>query len=83
MDIHTKIMNKLAIMSNILKNVFFVAAILNFKMADIGTIEKNGTKANFVPLTIMIKKNLGSKNVAEFLAKYITAYTNILLREVV
>ena len=72
---HTKIMNKLAIMSNILRNVFFVAAILNFKMADIGTIEKNGTKANFVPWTIMIKKNLGSKNVAEFLAKYITAYT--------
>ena len=52
-----------------------MAAILNFKMADIGTIEKNGTKANFVPWTIMIKKNLGSKNVAEFLAKYITAYT--------
>ena len=72
---HTKTMNKLAIMSNILRNVFFVAAILNFKMADIGTIEKNGTKANFVPWTIMIKKNLGSKNVAEFLAKYITAYT--------
>ena len=72
---HTKAMNKLAIMSNILRNVFFVAAILNFKMADIGTIEKNGTKANFVPWTIMIKKNLGSKNVAEFLAKYITAYT--------
>ena len=64
-------------MSNILRNVFFVAAILNFKMADIGTIEKNGTKANFVPWTIMIKKNLGSKNVAEFLAKYITAYTTM------
>ena len=43
-------------MSNILRNVFFGAAILNFKMADIGTIEKNGTKANFVPWTIMIKK---------------------------
>ena len=51
---HTKIMNKLAIMSNILRNVFFVAAILNFKMADIGTIEKNGSNANFVPWTIMI-----------------------------
>ena len=54
-------------MSNILRNVFFfVAAILNFKMVDIGTIEKNG---KIVPWTIMIKKNLGSKNVAEFLAK--------------
>ena len=60
-DIHTKIMNKLAIMSNVLRNVFFVAAILNFKMADIGTIEKNGTKANFVPWTIMIKKTLVPK----------------------
>ena len=30
----------------------------------------------------MIKKNLGSKNVAEFLAKYITAYTKVSADEV-
>ena len=52
-----------------------MAAILNFKMAAIGPIEKNGTKANFDPWTIMMKKNLGSKNVARFSAKYTTAYT--------
>ena len=62
-------------MSNIIRKVFFEAAILKFKLADIGTIAKNGTKANFVPWTIMILKNLGSKNVAILLAKYTTAYT--------
>ena len=52
-----------------------MAAILNFKIADIGTIEKNGTKSILFLELEGLKKNLGSKNVAEFLTKYMTAYT--------
>ena len=37
-------MNILVVMCNILIKVFFVAANLNLKMADIGTIEKHGTR---------------------------------------
>ena len=39
-----------------------MAVILKSKMA---AIQKNGTKANFVPWVIWTKQNFGSKNVAE------------------
>ena len=80
----------MGVTSNILRKVFFVAGILNFKMADshffqwflIETIEKNVTRANFVPRTTMIKNNLNSKIVATFLAKYITAYTTLYISSI-
>ena len=59
-DIHIKIMNKLEYYWYINK-VFSIVAILNFKMAGIGIIAKNGNKANFVPWTIMIRKILVPK----------------------
>ena len=42
-----------------------MVAILKSKMATIEPVQKNGTKANFVPWVIWTKKTFLSKNVAE------------------
>ena len=49
----------------ILIKVLFIVAILKLKLAAIEPVQKNGTKANFVPWVIWTKEYFGSKNVAE------------------
>ena len=61
LGLNIKIIILPVLIMKILIKVLFMAAILKSKMAAIEPVQKNGTKANFVPWVIWTKKTLVQK----------------------